>query len=1443
MNCILALASFLLLIFLEVAPSCPPICKYCSTGLAECEHVSSLQEVLPGLPNSTEKILLRHGNLSKIPPLSFQNFPRLHLLSITGFLFSSLANLTFVAKDISSLRSLDLSSNCLLSCGIEPLAFSGLGILEELILTNNALDTLKSSWFLEMPLLTKLLLSDNKITYLPPRTFESLAKLNELIVSSNFIQYLSMDTFYGLASLTKLDLSSNEILFVNNDVFEPLQALTHLWLFKNKMTALASMPDSLTSLSLNENPWTCNCHLVSSMQLLKEKVQTPSGLVCNSPPSLRGRHMLSVGPEVCGFPTHTGNLPQESTSKFNALYGFTGGLFFSFIMCLIVYFVTKHWKYSRVANQAEDGHILQKDSVEEFPRSVTNAPSVSSLPHSCVIKANTTRGFQKESEADTTEKALCDHLNNTSKSSREHSETSSPVKMPGVAVLPAHSPTALVKYFETQREEQGLSPITWFSGSQCSRTLVNVVSPAGSATHIQTGRDRIHTASNKRSKSWSPFHFSISSHLTEAHGDSASRRNSENGFEANSVHSRRDTDCETLCREHFIKSESTDTTEDRSKDQGMKEPDLQKDIYLKNCCIAQSESNNQGETTNTGDVNLTPEPEAPANSPLSDLASPREYVGASNPDNKGIKPAVQGKLVSPFLGKGIHPQSFCNNERLGEERPSCRIPRSEKPDKESSLKNNKLTKERFWKYHTNCCNEYQPCPTAQKVLKELKTALLTPGEQLDLSTQAPPSDVDLLKEQEVTTTFLAQCINSEEPLTNKWEKDKNSTLPVAHASFAPDGICHQELPGDDSKNFCGLPQTITLQLGQQTNISHQEAGAECQSLSKAIVESINEFQGSTEKCIVKDQSRTVDSLEQLQLGNASVGANSLLSRRCENARNEHVAQDWKSLDAETDSDALTQTYNTINEHFAGGEEGCVPASPSILHRELCHVKSLQLSAMASVYTCRPLSADERTLAPDSETSSPNISKVPLLDVHKVERKGIADREPSCYLSDEVISEQKMHISPSEEKSVGGLRDASTDAEFMLNENEGAQFDIDQEKTKAFQSDGTEHNSYEFVKVVSSNDTDGQKNTRELLAPRDNSRIENKTWHNTDNRPCRSCLGNACSSIAADRNECDDAECRKETGPESLCQPAVSKGSRSFTNPSLTVYESQAEEISVAGYDGTFSHSRQASRNTGIQQFTCNKKDEFQLQNIQINPKTENEPDMKYSNSKYPMLVAGNTDAKLCVAGDNPSASPYLESRRPLEIGLHSKTIRLPEQSHRSLLQQGSVLSNPWKKELEQNWNESPSGKQLKKTYYSVFRLPTEGSSFGKLCQNLDCTIEPPDLSKGTSPTTLLTPNPYLLGQETEIHANGGSWAFNPQLMDKATYLSCLYNPKAPRKQANELSVLSNLRYCKISAKVSFGVEEEEWRSVSQKKENDPDQLMSNHQYEPPPKKEVTTDSD
>ncbi|KAJ6654637.1 hypothetical protein lerEdw1_006790 [Lerista edwardsae] len=213
------------LLFARTALPCPPMCQSCSAQTAECEQVSSLSDVLVGLSRYTESILLRHGNLSKIPEQSFTKFNNLRFLSITGFLVSALKNLTFSSIRINSLRRLDLSHNHLLSCTIDPMAFSGLSFLDELILTNNSLDILRRSWFAEMPALSKLFLGFNRILYLAPRTFESLAKLKELDVSSNLIQYLPMDAFYGLPLLTRLDLSSNRLLFINREVFQSLLAL------------------------------------------------------------------------------------------------------------------------------------------------------------------------------------------------------------------------------------------------------------------------------------------------------------------------------------------------------------------------------------------------------------------------------------------------------------------------------------------------------------------------------------------------------------------------------------------------------------------------------------------------------------------------------------------------------------------------------------------------------------------------------------------------------------------------------------------------------------------------------------------------------------------------------------------------------------------------------------------------------------------------------------------------------------------------------------------------------------------------------------------------------------------------------------------------------------------------------------------------------------------
>ncbi|CAI5794339.1 reticulon-4 receptor-like 1 [Podarcis lilfordi] len=359
----------LLLLSKEAALLCPPRCQSCSVFAAKCEQVSALSEVLVGLSSYTEKIHLRHGNLSEIPPLSFTKFSNLQFLSITGFLVSSLTNLTFSTVHANRLRVLNLSNNHLLSCMVQPMAFSGLLLLDELILTNNSLDILRRSWFSEMPILSKLFLGANRIAYLPPRTFESLAKLDELVVSSNLIQYLPMDTFYGLPLLTKLDLSSNKIMFINHEVFQPLQTLKHLLLFQNRLSVLPILPGSVNFLFLHKNPWECNCQLARSMEPLMAKIQYLDDIVCDRPPNFAGHQVMSIRPGDCvslsPSPSPSTHLLPSAILNLSFFYGFLGGLLVGLIPGLVICCcIPNYCNCTPFAKQTEDKPPSQKKSTK-----------------------------------------------------------------------------------------------------------------------------------------------------------------------------------------------------------------------------------------------------------------------------------------------------------------------------------------------------------------------------------------------------------------------------------------------------------------------------------------------------------------------------------------------------------------------------------------------------------------------------------------------------------------------------------------------------------------------------------------------------------------------------------------------------------------------------------------------------------------------------------------------------------------------------------------------------------------------------------------------------------------------------------------------------------------------------------------------------------------------
>ncbi|XP_054853236.1 uncharacterized protein LOC129341903 [Eublepharis macularius] len=413
------------------AQPCPPMCQFCSADRTECEQVSSLQAVLIGLPNFTENIVLRHGNLSEIPPQSFQNFPNLHFLTITGFPVSSLTDLTFSTIPVNSLRSLDLSNNQLLSCHIEPTTFSSLGALEELTLNNNSLDILQSPWFLGLSALSKLSLALNRISYLPPRMFENLARLEELVISSNQIQYLSMDTFYGLASLARLDLSNNKILFINNEVFQPLQALRHLLLSDNKLTALPVLPNSIATLFLHANPWDCSCQLVNSVVPWADRIQESALVLCSTPASLSGFQVTSAKLEGCSSPSSASESNFLPQTVFNLIFlcVFLGGIFIGTMVCTALCCFLKHCKCP-LTNKAENKRsFLNKFTSVSLEKATATQADLQILGSFPVI-SNTVIGFEVNNLA----KGSCDQLYDTCRTYNME-QTRSTVERPLVALL------------------------------------------------------------------------------------------------------------------------------------------------------------------------------------------------------------------------------------------------------------------------------------------------------------------------------------------------------------------------------------------------------------------------------------------------------------------------------------------------------------------------------------------------------------------------------------------------------------------------------------------------------------------------------------------------------------------------------------------------------------------------------------------------------------------------------------------------------------------------------------------------------------------------------------------------------------------------------------------------------------------------------------------------
>lgn len=161
-------------------------------------------------------------------------FHSLKWLSFRGNPLGFVSRMTFTQFGYLKLEELDLS-------------YCGITTLEEMALSN-------------LVRLKKLHLQYNNIENLSGESFNTLGELEELHLDHNKIRTLGQLTFMSLQTLY---LNFNNIDRLKGDTLTHLVKLRNLELDHNKLRYFApnSFPDDLQSVSLNGNPWRCDCNM------------------------------------------------------------------------------------------------------------------------------------------------------------------------------------------------------------------------------------------------------------------------------------------------------------------------------------------------------------------------------------------------------------------------------------------------------------------------------------------------------------------------------------------------------------------------------------------------------------------------------------------------------------------------------------------------------------------------------------------------------------------------------------------------------------------------------------------------------------------------------------------------------------------------------------------------------------------------------------------------------------------------------------------------------------------------------------------------------------------------------------------------------------------------------------------------------------------------------
>ncbi|XP_051560541.1 SLIT and NTRK-like protein 1 [Myxocyprinus asiaticus] len=216
-------------------------------GLTNLHHLTG--------PSSQFYHLLLHGNsLSRLFPNEFANF--------------------------YNAVSLHLENNGLHD--IVPGSFLGLQLVKRLHINNNKIRSFKKSTFLGLDDLEYLQADFNLLRDIDPSVFRDLSKLEVLILNDNLISALPINVFQNVP-ITHLDLRGNRIKTLS---YEGI---------------LEQIP-GIVEVLLEDNPWDCNCDLVSLKEWLENIPQNAlmGRVICEAPTRLQGNDLNETAEtELC----------------------------------------------------------------------------------------------------------------------------------------------------------------------------------------------------------------------------------------------------------------------------------------------------------------------------------------------------------------------------------------------------------------------------------------------------------------------------------------------------------------------------------------------------------------------------------------------------------------------------------------------------------------------------------------------------------------------------------------------------------------------------------------------------------------------------------------------------------------------------------------------------------------------------------------------------------------------------------------------------------------------------------------------------------------------------------------------------------------------------------------------------------------------------------------